>query len=74
MTDIYKKVNWKQISLSYKTSNLLETLTENFKYNKKLKRTKIIEMMMWQYVTIKNTNRSVIFKNNKFEVIENDKN
>lgn len=74
MSDLYKKVNWKQISLSFKTSNKLETLANNFKYNKKLKRVKIIEMMMWQYDTIKNTNRSIIFKDNKFQIIENDKN
>jgi hypothetical protein len=38
---------------------------------RELKRGKTIEAMAWQYDIIKNTNRAIIFKDGKFEVIEN---
>ena len=67
----YKKYFWKQISLPIEAAEKLMKLASNFKYGKSLKKAKTIEAMAWQYDIIKNTNRAIIFKNGKFEVIEN---
>jgi len=68
----YKKYFWKQVSLPVEAAEKLLTLASNFKYGKSLKKAKTIEAMAWQYDIIKNTNRAIVFKNGKFEVIEND--
>ncbi len=62
---------FKQISLPIPTSDKLEKLSNNFRYGKKLKRTKTIEAMAWQYDIIKNTDRAIVYRDGKFEVIEN---
>jgi len=74
MADQYRKLQaekWRQISLHKAASEKLETLCSNFKYGKKLKRGKTIEAMAWQYNVIKDTNKSIVFRNGKYEVIEN---
>ena len=62
---------FKQISLPIPTSEKLEKLSNNFRYAKKLKKTKTIEAMAWQYDIIKNSDRAIVYKDGKFEVIEN---
>ena len=37
-----------------------------------LKQDKTVEAMAWQYNIIKNTNRAIVFRDGKFEVIENE--
>jgi hypothetical protein len=74
MADPYRKLQaekWRQISLDKAASNKLETICDNFKYGKKLKRAKTIEAMAWQYDIIKDGKRSIVFRDGKFEVIEN---
>ena len=74
MADPYRKLQaekWKQISLDKAASDKLETICDNFKYGKKLKRAKTIEAMAWQYDIIKDGKRSIVFRDGKFEVIEN---
>ena len=61
---------FKQISLPIPTSDKLEKLSNNFRYGKKLRRTKTIEAMAWQYDIIKNTDRAIVFRDGKFEVVE----
>jgi hypothetical protein len=68
----YKKYFWKQISLPVEAAEKISKLSENFKYGKKLKRAKTIEAMAWQYNIIKDTDRAIVWRNGKFEVIEND--
>lgn len=63
---------WKQISLPTIASKKLKSLSKNFKYGKELKQAKTIEAMTWQYNIIKDTNRAIVFKDGKFEVIENE--
>ena len=63
---------WKQITLPNEASDKLKTLSKNFKYGKDLKRTKTIEAMTWQYNIIKDTDRAIVFRDGKFEVIECD--
>jgi hypothetical protein len=76
MADLYRKMyaqKYKQITLPNEASNKLKTLSKNFRYGcKNLKRGKVVEAMAWQYAIIKNTNRAIIFKDGKFEVIENE--
>ena len=74
MADPYRKMyaeRYKQITLPNEASDKLKNLSKNFSYGKELKRAKTIEAMAWQYDIIKNTNRAIIFKDGKFEVIEN---
>jgi hypothetical protein len=76
MADQYRKLQaekWKQISLDKAASDKLQTICDNFKYGKKLKRGKTIEAMTWQYNIIKNTNHAIVYRNGKFEIIENEK-
>ena len=61
---------FKQISLPIPTSEKLEKLSNNFRYGKKLKRTKTIEAMAWQYDIIKNSDRAIVYRDGKFEVID----
>ena len=68
----YKKYFWKQISLPIAAAEKLSNLSENFRYGKKLKKAKTIEAMAWQYGLIKDTNHAIVFRNGKYEVIEND--
>lgn len=63
---------WKQISLPTAASEKLKSLSKNFKYGKELKRGKTIEAMAWQYNIIKNTNHAIVFRDGRFEVIENE--
>ena len=63
---------WKQITLPNEASDKLKTLSKNFSYGKELKRAKTIEAMAWQYNIIKNTDRAIVWKDGKFEVIENE--
>jgi hypothetical protein len=75
MADPYRKLQaekWRQISLDKAASDKLETICDNFKYGKKLKRAKTIEAMAWQYDIIKDGKRSIVFRDGKFEVIENE--
>jgi len=64
---------WKQISLPTAASDKLKSLSKNFNYGKELKRGKTIEAMAWQYDIIKNTDRAIVWRDGKFEVIENDR-
>ena len=68
----YKKYFWKQISLPVEAAEKILKLSENFTYGKKLKKAKTIEAMAWQYNIIKDTDRAIVWRNGKFEVIEND--
>jgi|TARA_B100001094_G_scaffold289745_1_gene306853 hypothetical protein len=73
MADLYRKMyaeRYKQITLPNEASNKLETLSKNFNYGKELKRAKTIEAMAWQYNIIKNTDNAIVWRNNKFEVVE----
>jgi len=75
MADPYRKIyaeRFKQISLPNEASDKLKTLSKNFNYGEELKRAKIIEAMAWQYEIIKNTNRAIVYRDGKFEVIENE--
>jgi|TARA_B100001094_G_scaffold49816_1_gene45296 hypothetical protein len=75
MADPYRKIyaeRFKQISLPNEASDKLKTLSKNFNYGEELKRAKIIEAMAWQYEIIKNTNRAIVWRDGKFEVIENE--
>jgi hypothetical protein len=62
---------WKQISLPTVASKKLKSLSKNFSYGKELKRAKTIEAMAWQYDIIKNTDRAIVWRDGRFEVIEN---
>ena len=76
MADPFRKKyaeKYKQISLDKAASDKLQTICDNFKYGKKLKRAKTIEAMTWQYNIIKNTNHAIVWRNGKFEIIENEK-
>lgn len=76
MADLYRKMyaeRYKQITLPNEASDKLKTLSKNFNYGKELKRAKTIEAMAWQFDLIKNTDRSIVWRDGKFEVIENDK-
>jgi len=76
MADLYRKMyaeRYKQITLPNEASNKLKTLSKNFSYGKELKRAKTIEAMAWQFDLIKNTDRAIVWRDNKFEVIEINK-
>jgi hypothetical protein len=76
MADLYRKMyaeRYKQITLPNEASDKLKTLSKNFSYGKQLKRAKTIEAMAWQYDIIKESNRAIVYRNGKFEVIENEK-
>jgi hypothetical protein len=73
MADPYRKMyaeRYKQITLPNEASDKLKTLSKNFSYGKDLKRAKTIEAMAWQYNIIKNTDNAIVWRDNKFEVIE----
>jgi len=75
MADPYRKIyaeRFKQISLPNKASDKLKTLSNNFTYGKELKQAKVVEAMAWQYNIIKNTNHAIVWRDEKFEVIEYD--
>ena len=76
MADLYRKMyaeRYKQISLPNEASDKLKNLSKNFNYGKELKRAKTIEAMAWQYNIIKDTNHAIVWRDGKFEVIENGK-
>ena len=64
---------WKQISLPTAASKKLKSLSNNFTYGRELKQAKTVEAMAWQYNIIKNTNHAIVWRDGKFEVIENDR-
>jgi hypothetical protein len=67
-----RKIKFSQINLPLPASNKLKTMSKNFRYgSKNLKRGKVIEAMAWQYNLIKDTNHAIVYRNGKFEVIEN---
>jgi hypothetical protein len=67
-----RKIKFSQINLPVPASDKLKTMSKNFRYGpKSLKRGKVVEAMAWQYNIIKDTNRSIVYKDGKFEVIEN---
>ena len=78
MADLMRKIyaeRYKQISLNKHASEKLESFGDNFVWNglrpkRKMKRGRTIEAMAWQYGVIKNTNRAIVWRNNKFEIIE----
>ena len=75
MADPYRKMyaeRYKQITLPNEASDKLKTLSKNFNYGKELKRAKTIEAMAWQFDLIKNTDRAIVWRDGKFEVIECD--
>jgi len=75
MADPYRKMyaeRYKQITLPNEASDKLKTLSKNFNYGKELKRAKTIEAMAWQFDLIKNTDRAIVWRDGKFEVIENE--
>jgi hypothetical protein len=76
MADLYRKMyaeRYKQITLPNEASDKLKTLSKNFSYGKELKRAKTIEAMAWQFDLIKNTDHAIVWRDNKFEVIEINK-
>jgi len=77
MADLYRKMyaeRYKQITLPNEASDKLKTLSKNFSYGKQLKRAKTIEAMAWQFDLIKNTDRAIVWRDGKFEVVEKNKN
>jgi len=66
----YKKYFWRQVSLPIAAAEKLESLSKNFRYGKELKKAKTIEAMAWQYNVIKGTDRAIVWRDGKFEVIE----
>jgi hypothetical protein len=77
MADLYRKIyaeRYKQITLPNEASDKLKTLSKNFSYGKELKRAKTIEAMAWQFDLIKNTDRAIVWRDGKFEVVEKNKN
>ena len=75
MADLYRKMyaeRYKQITLPNEASDKLKTLSKNFKYGKELKRGKTIEAMTWQYNIIKDTKKAIVWRDGKFQVIENE--
>ena len=61
---------WKQISLPTAASEKLKSLSNNFTYGRELKQAKTVEAMAWKYNIIKDTDRAIVFRDGKFEVIE----
>ena len=75
MADPFRKMyaeKYKQISLPNEASDKLKSLSKNFSYGKELKQAKTVEAMAWQYNIIKDTDRAIVFRDGKFEVIENE--
>jgi hypothetical protein len=73
MADPFRKMyaeRYKQITLPNEASDKLKTLSKNFNYGKELKRAKTIEAMAWQYNIIKESNRAIVYRDGRFEVIE----
>ena len=66
------KLKFDFVNIPKETSNKLKSLSKDFKYGKELKRGKTIEAMAWQYDIIKNTDRAIVWRDGKFEVIENE--
>ena len=67
------KLKFDFVNIPKETSNKLKSLSKDFKYGKELKRGKTIKAMAWQYDIIKNTDRAIVWRDGKFEVIENDR-
>ncbi len=67
-----RKIKYDFVNIPKEASDKLKTLSKDFKYGKELKRGKTIEAMAWQYDIIKNTNRAIVWRDGKFEVIEYD--
>ena len=69
----FRKIKYDFVNIPKEASDKLKTLSKDFKYGKELKRGKTIEAMAWQYDLIKNTNHAIVYRDGKFEVIENVK-
>jgi hypothetical protein len=67
-----RKIKYDFVNIPKEASDKLKKLSKNFKYGKELKRGKTIEAMAWQYDIIKNTDRAIVWRDGKFEVIENE--
>ena len=68
----FRKLKYDFINIPKEASDKLKTMSKNFRYGtKNLKRGKVIEAMAWQYNLIKDTNHAIVYRNGKFEVIEN---
>ena len=65
-----RKIKYDFVNIPKEASDKLKKLSKNFKYGKELKRGKTIEAMAWQYDIIKNTDRAIVWRDGKFEVIE----
>lgn len=78
MADPFRKMyaeRYKQISLNKHASEKIKSFGKNFVWSglrpkREMKRGRTIEAMAWQYGIIKNTDRAIVWRNNKFEVIE----
>ena len=72
-----KKYNYnkfsKHVRLPIPTCNRIELLSDMFRYNKTLSRSKTIQEFVWLFHLIKNTDRAIVCNNNKFEIIERRK-
>ena len=79
MADPFRKMyaeRYKQISLNKHASEKIKSFGKNFVWSglrpkREMKRGRTIEAMAWQYGVIKNTNRAIVWRNGKFEVVEN---
>ena len=69
----FRKLKFDFVNIPKETSNKLKSLSRNFTYGKELKRGKTIEAMAWQYDIIKNTGNVIVWRDGKFQVIENDR-
>ena len=65
-----RKIKFDFVNIPGEASDKLKTLSKNFKYGKELKRAKTVEAMAWQYNIIKNSNKAIVYRDGRFEVIE----
>ena len=68
----FRKLKFDFVNIPREASDKLKTLSKDFKYGKELKRGKTIEAMTWQYNIIKNTKKAIVWRDGKFQVIENE--
>ena len=68
----FRKLKFDFVNIPKEASDKLKTLSKDFKYGKELKRGKTIEAMTWQYNIIKDTKKAIVWRDGKFQVIENE--
>tara|TARA_R110002073_G_scaffold125342_1_gene269938 strand:+ start:624 stop:899 length:276 start_codon:yes stop_codon:yes gene_type:complete len=68
----FRKLKFDFVNIPREASDKLKTLSKDFKYGKELKRGKTIEAMTWQYNIIKDTKKAIVWRDGKFQVIENE--